>query len=217
MPTLTVALTGTGIETELSRAPTSLSFTQEIGAGPSEPQESVVTNTGTETVTLTAVAVGGTDAADFGQLTGEGTDCGPGTVLAPDATCKLRVRFDPTTTGDKDAEITVTAPGIDPLEVALDGTATLTLLTVDRTTIAFGPQDIDTPSAAETATVTNNGTEPVDAQHDHVPGRQPRRLRAAAQRRRPTARTPTMLSAGRRRASCACASTRRRRAASPRR
>jgi hypothetical protein len=65
LPDQSLALTGEGTQTELSRSPSSLDFGgQDIDSGPTGEQFSTVTNSGTEDVSITSVAVGGTDASD---------------------------------------------------------------------------------------------------------------------------------------------------------
>ncbi|HEX8206465.1 MAG TPA: choice-of-anchor D domain-containing protein, partial [Solirubrobacteraceae bacterium] len=161
-PDETIALTGAGIQTELSRAPASLSFgARDIDDGATAAQESTVTNSGTQTVDLDAVTIGGTDAADFVQLTDQGTDCTAATTLTAGQTCKLRIRFDPGATGAKSATVTVESDAAD-VSVTLSGTGTQTLLTRDPATLAFGNHNIeDPPSAAQSSTVTNAGSEDV--------------------------------------------------------
>ncbi|HEV2813291.1 MAG TPA: choice-of-anchor D domain-containing protein [Solirubrobacteraceae bacterium] len=161
-PDETVALSGRGIETELSRSPASLPFgARDIDDGPTAAQESTVTNSGTETVDLDAVTFGGANADQFAQLTGEGTDCTAATTLTAGQTCKLRLRFDPTATGEKAASVTVES-NADDVAVTLSGTGTQTLLTRSPDTLPFGNQNInDGPTAAQESTVTNAGSESV--------------------------------------------------------
>ena len=53
------------------------------------------------------------------------------------------------------------------------------------TSLAFGDREVDDgPSAAQTSTLTNNGTEPIDLDRSRARRRDPRRLRAADRRRR---------------------------------
>ena len=159
-PDVTVALSGTGIQTELSPSPTGLAFgSQDVDDGPAAAHESTVTNSGTESVTLTGVSLGGAGAAHFERLTGQPADCTDTTALAAGETCKLRARFDPSTVGSKAATITVSSNAPD-VTVALSGTGIQTELSGTTTSLAFGPQDIDDgPTAAHESTVTNSGTE----------------------------------------------------------
>jgi hypothetical protein len=121
-PAVSVGLSGTGISTQLSRSPASLSFgSRELVAGPSAVMVSTVTNSGTEAVTLSGVTLGGGNPGQFERVTGAANDCVATKVLTSLQTCELRVRFDPTAVGAKSATITVSsnAPAI---TVALTGT-----------------------------------------------------------------------------------------------
>ncbi|HEX8083733.1 MAG TPA: choice-of-anchor D domain-containing protein [Solirubrobacteraceae bacterium] len=162
-PDVAVALSGTGIQTELSRSPTSLSFgSRDIDEGPTAVQESTVTNTGTESVDLASVSIGGTDPAHFEQLTDEATDCDADTVLAATETCKLRLRFDPSSMGAKAATVTVGSNAAD-VAVSLSGTGIQTALSRSPDTLSFGARDIDDgATTVQTSTVTNSGSETVD-------------------------------------------------------
>ena len=161
-PPISVALTGTGISTQLSRTPATLAFApREIAAGPSTPLSSTVTNSGTQSVTISGVTVGGTHAAHFGRLTGAPSDCVPGKVLASAQTCVVRARFDPAVVGALSAAITITS-NAPPISVALTGTGISTQLSRTPATLAFAPREIAAgPSTPLSSTVTNSGTQPV--------------------------------------------------------
>jgi beta-propeller uncharacterized protein DUF5122/centrosomal CEP192-like protein/HYDIN/CFA65/VesB family protein len=162
--TIAIALSGTGTQTEIARAPAALAFgSQDVDAGPTAAQASTVTNSGTEPVTLSAVSVTGADAALFERLSGQATDCAAGDTLTAGETCAVRMRFDPSSTGGRTATVTVDAadPAAD-VSVALSGTGTQTALALDPSALAFGARDVgDGPTAAQSSTVTNTGSEPV--------------------------------------------------------
>jgi len=123
-PDTVIDLTGTGIQTELGRSTATVAFaSRDIDDGPSAEQSATVTNTGTESVTLTGVSVGGADAAQFERRGGSAGDCDAGVALANDETCKIRARFDPSSTGGKTATVTV-ASNAPNIIVALSGTGT---------------------------------------------------------------------------------------------
>ncbi|HEX8207625.1 MAG TPA: choice-of-anchor D domain-containing protein, partial [Solirubrobacteraceae bacterium] len=152
---------GRGTQTELTGAPATLTFgAKDIDEGATATQTSTITNTGSETVTFTALDMSG-DATPFERMTGQAGDCAADTVLAAGQSCALRVRFDPATTGAKAAAVTVESGAADEV-VALTGTGTQTLLTRSPDTLAFGAQDVDDgPTLARSATITNAGSEPV--------------------------------------------------------
>ena len=160
-PPLTIGLSGTGIQTELVRSPAALAFgARDVDEGATATQTSTVSNTGTQTITLSGLALTG-DATQFERLTGAAGDCTPTTVLMAGQTCALRLRFDPTTSGAKSATLTVTS-NAPALAVALTGSATQTELTRSAAALAFGDRDVDDgPTAIQTSTLTNTGTEGV--------------------------------------------------------
>ncbi|MDQ5807419.1 MAG: choice-of-anchor D domain-containing protein, partial [Actinomycetota bacterium] len=160
-PAITVALTGTGVQTQLSRSPAALAFgPRDVDDGPAGDQATTLTNAGTETVVLSGLALTG-DSTQFTRLAGLPGDCGATTQLTAGQTCSLRFRFDPTTTGAKAATLTVTSNAA-TLTVALSGSGTQTQLAVAPATLAFGSRDVDNgPAADQSSTVTNTGTEPV--------------------------------------------------------
>src|SRR4051812_40199993 len=96
-----IALSGTGIQTALSRDPGSLAFgSQDVDDGPTDVQASTITNTGTEAVTLSGLTLTG-NAAAFERLTGDAEDCTSTTALGADQSCVVRLRFDPSSIGAK--------------------------------------------------------------------------------------------------------------------
>jgi hypothetical protein len=155
---VSVALDGTGIQTEVSRAPTTVSFgKKDIDDGPTAAQFSTVTNSGTQPVTIAGVAVTG----DFAQVTGDSTDCANGKLLNASDTCKVRVTFDPGSTGARTGTATVHSNAAD-VSVALDGIGTQTELSRAPASLTFAGKGVgDGPTSAKPSTVTNTGTEDV--------------------------------------------------------
>jgi hypothetical protein len=118
-----VPLDAAGIQTELTRNPGALDFgSRNVSAGATAPQELTLTNSGTQPLSLTAVGITGTNANQFQRLSGAGDDCGPGTALDAGASCKVRVRFRPTSAGAKTAGVTVASSAGGDLVTPLSGT-----------------------------------------------------------------------------------------------
>ena len=163
-PLATVDLTGNATQTSWSRSSGTLDFgSRDVTAAASTEQTSVVQNTGTEQITLTDALLEGTDASQFEHPTDLSTDCKAGTSLNAGATCDVRVRFHPSSTGAKSADVKVSAPGLPDLTVSLLGTGTKTELSRSPATFTFDNREIDAgPSTQELdVTVTNSGTEDV--------------------------------------------------------
>jgi hypothetical protein len=128
-PPIVIALTGSGTLTQLSRDPRLLEFGwHDLDDRPAH-QTSTIANTGTESATIDALALSG-DSAHFRRLAGQPGDCAAQTRLGVGQTCRVRMWFDPTTTGRKTATLTVqsNAPAI---IVDLVGTGTTTLPDTD--------------------------------------------------------------------------------------
>jgi hypothetical protein len=120
-PDHTVAVTGTGIHTELTPGPDTLRFgSLDIDDGPTVSRTSTVTNNGTEPVTLSGLTLSA-DVTQFERLTGDAGDCTATTTLAAGDACDVRVRFDPGSTGAKTATLTIASSAADRM-VALTGT-----------------------------------------------------------------------------------------------
>src|SRR5438876_171335 len=113
-----VTLSGIGTTAKLS--PTSLSFgVVAIGTiGTLKPPKTVaLTNVGTTALSITGIAITGTNVGDFFQS----HDCG--SSLAAGASCTISVTFRPTAIGTRRAAVSITdsAAG-SPQKVALSGT-----------------------------------------------------------------------------------------------
>jgi hypothetical protein len=75
-----------------------------------------VTNSGSATLALTSIAMGGANPKAFTEL----TTCGP--TLAPAASCAVYVSFKPTVAGTFKASIAITDNGASsPQSIALTG------------------------------------------------------------------------------------------------
>ncbi|HEV2815179.1 MAG TPA: choice-of-anchor D domain-containing protein, partial [Solirubrobacteraceae bacterium] len=156
---LTIGLTGSGTQTELSRAPAALGFgARDVDDGPAPVQTSTLSNTGSETITLTGLTLSG--APDFARLTGAPGDCTATTQLAAGESCAVRIRFDPATTGAKAANVAVTSNAA-ALAIALSGSGIQTRLVSDAAAFAFGPRDLPAPPLDRSTTIANTGTETV--------------------------------------------------------
>jgi probable HAF family extracellular repeat protein len=132
-------------------SPTSLTFsTQAIGTT-SAAKTVTLKNTGTTSLTISSIAITGTNAGDFAQT----HTCG--SSLAAGASCTFKVTFKPTASGTRSAALSVTdnAAG-SPQKVTLNGIGTTAKLS--PTSMSFGTVAIGTTSAAKKVTLTNVGS-----------------------------------------------------------
>ena len=152
----TVALTGTGASSTptVTLTPASIAFPNTITGTTSDAQVVTLKNTGAVTVTISSIALGGTNATSFLEL---GT-CG--TTLAAGASCSLYVAFKPASAAALTGTLSVTdtATG-SPQKVTLTGTGTAApSVKLSPTSIAFATTLHGTTSAAQAVTLTNSGT-----------------------------------------------------------
>jgi Divergent InlB B-repeat domain/Abnormal spindle-like microcephaly-assoc'd, ASPM-SPD-2-Hydin len=139
-------------------SPFSLTFpTQAIGTT-SPAQTLTVTNTGTADLQFSQIVVANSnDFAETDNCTGEAR-------IAPNGTCTISVTFTPSVTGVESADLQLSdnaqSNGIQ--SVGLTGNATNSITIAPPTMLAFGNQAINTTSAAQTVTLTNTGSVPVN-------------------------------------------------------
>ena len=140
----------------VSLSPTSLNFPTQLVNTTSAGQTVTLTNTGTATLLITSIAIGGTNAADFTQT---GTTCG-GSVN-PGASCTVTVAFAPKARGTRSASLNFTdnAPN-SPQAVPLTGTGTVVKLVPPS--LGFGNQQVGTQSPPQSVTLTNTGGQPLN-------------------------------------------------------
>jgi hypothetical protein len=134
--------------------PASIAFPATIVHATSDAQPVTLKNTGTQAVTITSIALGGTNAGSFQEI---GT-CG--TSLAAGASCSIYVAFHPTSAAALTANLIVTdnATG-SPQKVTLTGTGTAApSVTLSATTLSFPATAAGSTSEAQSVTLTNSGT-----------------------------------------------------------
>ncbi|HXJ94618.1 MAG TPA: choice-of-anchor D domain-containing protein [Terriglobia bacterium] len=113
----TVALTGVGTVVLLN--PTSLDFGSQKVHTTSKGQNIQMTNKGSSTISISSIAITGSDPTDFA----ENNNCK--TSLAAGASCTITVKFVPTVAQQLTATVSITdAGGGSPQTVALSGTGT---------------------------------------------------------------------------------------------
>jgi len=144
-----VSLSGTG--TTAKFAPLSLGF-GDMAVGVTSPAKTItLTNIGTSTLSITAIAITGTNAGDFAQT----HTCVA--MLAAAASCTFSVTFRPGATGARSASLSVTDSAVgSPQLVPLTGFGTT--LKFSPPNLGFGSVAVGVTTAAKTVTLTNSGT-----------------------------------------------------------
>ena len=135
----------------VSLSSTSLTFSQQVGTT-SKAQTVTLSNTGNATLSITSLAVIGTNSRNFAET----NTCG--SSVAAGAHCTISVTFTPPASGSRTASVSITdnASG-SPQTVSLSGTGTAALVSLSPTTLAFGNQPVDVTSTAQTVTLSNTG------------------------------------------------------------
>ena len=150
----TAALSGTGVGTvKMTMSGSGLSFASQVVNAASAAQTITVSNSGTAALSISSVAVTGTNAADFSQT----NTCG--TSLAVAASCTISVIFKPSAAGTRSASVAIAdnAAG-SPHSVTLSGTGVTPQIALSGSSLSFASQVVNTASAAQTITVSNSGT-----------------------------------------------------------
>jgi hypothetical protein len=135
----------------VSLSTTALLFGNQLVGTASAPQTVTLANVGTTTLTGISFAWGGNFS--------DSTTCG--TSLAPGRSCRINVRFRPTTTGVLTGTLTITnSDATSPQIVALTGTGVSPAASVTPTALSFS-STLNVTTGAQTVTVSNTGTAPM--------------------------------------------------------
>jgi hypothetical protein len=152
-----VKLSGTGATSAtpaVTLTPTSIAFPVTIVGVTGDAQLVTVKNSGSATLTISSIALGGTNATSFEEL---GT-CGA--TLSAGGSCTLYVAFKPAASGALTGTVSITdnAAG-SPQKVTLTGTgAAAPSVKLSATSLSFPTTKHGTVSEALGVTLTNGGT-----------------------------------------------------------
>ena len=158
-----IALSGTGVaapdQVTLSSTnllpgstPTNLVFGSIDQGSWSASQTVIMTNTGTTTLSITSIAVGGVNMSQFVFA----NSCGAS--LAPGANCSIHGHFQPTATGPMSASITIAdSDTTSPQTIALSGTGVTPAITLSTGSLSYPPTTVGTSSGSQSVTMTNVG------------------------------------------------------------
>jgi centrosomal CEP192-like protein/ASPM-SPD-2-Hydin domain-containing protein len=146
-----VNLSGTGVAPAVSFSVAALAFGNQVTNTTSAAQSVTLTNTGSGVLSLSSVAITGTNPADFAI---SANPCGP--TVAPGANCSISVTFTPLGNGARAASLTlIDNASTSPQSVNLTGNG-LNPLAVTPAILAFGNEGAGTTSAAKNVTLRNN-------------------------------------------------------------
>ena len=135
---------------------TNLNFGSQTMGTTSSPQSVTLNNSGGGALSISSIAVGGTNANQFSSS----NNCG--SSLAAGQSCDIQAQFAPTTTGSKTGSIALSSNASNPAPaISLSGTGMSTgssAVSLTPTSISFGNQTINSTSSSQTVTVKNSGT-----------------------------------------------------------
>jgi len=156
----TIPLSGTGVYPVVSLNPGSLDFADQLVGTRSATQNLTVTNTGSVTLAIKGVSLGGLAPGDFTT-----TDTCAGVLLSPASGCVIRIAFAPTATGHRSATVSIVDSAADsPQSASLTGSGLLaatstpvppTNTAVSPTNTAIPPTNTAAPPVSTSAASTN--------------------------------------------------------------
>jgi hypothetical protein len=149
----TVTLTGNGVTPVIAFNPTSLAFGNQTVNIASSPKPVTISNTGTSTLTISAITKSGANANDFSFSPAAPISVAPGNNTV------LNVTFTPSSSAPESASLVLTdntVAGTD--SIPLSGTGVLPGISLNPANgLSFGNQLLKTASSPGTLTVTNTG------------------------------------------------------------
>src|SRR5208337_3630638 len=140
-----------------SLSETSLKFGQQGTGSTSAAQSVMLSNTGNASLSISSIALSGTNSGDFAQTNNCGTSVGAG------ANCTINVTFTPSATGSRGASLTITdnATG-SPQTLSLTGTGvSAPAVSLSPQSLNFGQENMGLTTAPQTATLSNTGNAPL--------------------------------------------------------
>lgn len=166
----TANFTGTGLLPLASPSTSALNFESQSAGVPSAKQSVVLTNAGNGPLTLTSLAIGGTNGPDFTQT----NTCGalPAQV-AVGSTCTVSVVFTPSLAGPEAATLTFTdnsngASG-STQNVALSGTGIVSIA-ISPASVSFGYAGVGVAGAPHNVQISNTSAVSVSIANVAVSG-----------------------------------------------
>jgi hypothetical protein len=145
------------LQVPINLSPSSLSFPSQNVGTKSPPQYVTTLNVGSSALPITGINIGGNNPNDFSQT----NNCP--SSLPSGANCQIAVVFQPQAGGQRAAMLSVSYQGLgSPQTVSLSGVGAVSTVTLSPANLTFPVQLVGTVSSAQTATLTNTGTVPVN-------------------------------------------------------
>jgi len=172
--TQTIALSGTGLAVPGVSLTSSLNFGPQPVGVTSAALLAILQNTGTGTLSIAAIRLGGANAGDFALSTG--STCG--TSLAAGASCSVALTFTPSILATESASLMVVdnAGNVagSTQSAAISGTGIgIPTASVTPTSLTFAVTTIGLKTAGQTVTVSNIGSGPLSISPPVIGGANP--------------------------------------------
>lgn len=142
----------------------------------SPPQNTVLTNNGdpSTTLTISSITIVGANASDFSLQTTGANACQAGVAVAQGLTCDFSVTFAPSLVGPETATLEVADNGVGaPQTVNLSGTGTSPEISLSPTSLAFGSVAQGTTSNPQTVALANTGNDTLNVTAASISGTNP--------------------------------------------
>ena len=138
-------------------SPTTLAFPSTIVGTSSEEHVVTLKNSGTISLTVTAIRVTGADPTSFRDV----SECGA--AIAAGQSCPIYVAFDPKKAGALSGSLSITDDAANsPQTVALSGTGlAVPVLTLNPSSLTFPATAVGSASEGQTITLSNSSATPV--------------------------------------------------------
>lgn len=170
----TVALSGVGqAATHSLSIPPALTFPATTLGVTLQSPPVYVYNVGTADITLTTIAITGTNASEFAI---SGTNCSSGTTLSAGNYCYFYITFTPTALGVQTAALQFTDNAVgSPQSIALNGIGqgVTNTLTPAPASLAFGPLPVGSGSSPLLTYLYNTGTGTITLSNVAIAGANP--------------------------------------------
>ena len=153
-----VPLSGTGVNGAfLTPSPARVNF-GAISVGTTSPSSTITLwNTGNASLTLTGISITGADSSDFSET----NNCA--SSLPQGGSCAVAIKFTPSVAGTRIASVSISdsAQG-SPQTASLTGNGMAPVASLSTASLTFASQMVGTTSAAQTITLTNTGSVPMN-------------------------------------------------------
>lgn len=136
----------------ISLSSASVAFGQQNVGATSAPEVVTLFNTGNGSLSISSMAVSGTNSGDFAQS----SNCGSG--VAAGSNCTITVKFTPSAAGSRSASLTVSDnASSSPQTISLSGTGLQPVVSLSPGSLTFAQQSTGSTSPAQSVTLSDTG------------------------------------------------------------